>query len=539
MSSGKRRYLALAFPFLPADRLARAIRTGAERTGFPPDAPFVLVEKVKGAIRLAAVNRAALALGFGPGLSLADARARHPDIGVADLDPLADAAWLERIADGCDRYTPMVAIDGRDGLILDISGCAHLFGGEQGLRDDLIARLERLGLTTRAALADTPDAAHALARYARSVAPAEAGADDDSRRELPAHFVAAPASAGATIMGMPVEALELDTEEAVALRRAGLGKLGDLSSRPSQLLSARFGEAATDRLARITGGRDIRITARRPEAALVLERRFAEPIGRTEPALAAIAELVGQAARRMEQAHRGGRRFEAQLFRTDGLVRSLRIETGLPVRDVALVMRLFDERLEALADPVDPGFGFDLVRLSVPMFEPLAPLQLPLEGGAVAEGKLAQLLDRLSTRLGRGRVRRLAARDSHIPEQASFAFPAIEAGPARAWSEPEPGEPPLRPTHLFDPPQPIEVIAGVPDGPPQRFRWRREMHEVTLAEGPERIGALWWRRADNGGLSRDYYRVEDRHGRRFWLFRHGLYGTDAKPPVWYIHGLFA
>jgi protein ImuB len=232
-------------------------------------------------------------------------------------------------------------------------------------------------------------------------------------------------------------------------------------------------------------------------------------------------------------------RFEAQLFRTDGMVRALRIETGLPVRDVKLVMRLFDERLEALADPVDPGFGFDLVRLSVPMFEPLAPLQLPLEGGAIAEGELAQLLDRLSTRLGRNRVRRLAPRDSHVPEQAAFLFPAIEGGPAEGWLEPEPGEPPLRPTHLFDPPQPIEVVAGVPDGPPQRFRWRRELHEVTLAEGPERIGALWWRRVDNAGLSRDYYRVEDGKGRRFWLFRLGLYGREAKAPAWYIHGMFA
>ncbi len=515
-SSGKRRYLALCFPFLPADRLARAIRRHEVEADFLPDAPFALVEKLKGAMRLAAVNRAALALGMAPGLSLADARARLPDIGVADLDLRADAAWLERIADGCDRYTPMVALDPPDGLILDISGCAHLFGGEAGLRADLLARLERLGMEVRSALADTPDAAHALARY------------------LPN-----PPRAGEELAGLPVEALELDPEDAVALRRAGLKRIADLSSRPSQLLSARFGEEAADRLARIAGGRDIRITARRPEAALILERRFAEPIGHTEAALAAIAELAGQAAQQMEEAHRGGRRFEAQLFRTDGLVRSLRIETGLPVRDVPLLMRLFNERLDALADPVDPGFGFDLVRLSVPRFEPLSPLQLPLEGGALAEGELAQLLDRLSTRLGRGRVRRLAARDSHIPEQAAFAFPAIEAGPAGGWAEPEAGEPPLRPTHLFDPPQLIEVIAGVPDGPPQRFRWRREMHEVTLAEGPERIGSLWWRRADNGGLARDYYRVEDRLGRRFWLFRHGLYGKEAKPPAWYIHGLFA
>ena len=488
----------------------RAIRTGSIQAGFPPDAPFALVEKQKGAMRLVAVNRAALSLGLAPGLSLADARARIPDLGMADFDPRADAEWLERIADGCDRYTPMVALDPPDGLILDISGCAHLFGGEAALREDLVARLQRLGMHVRSALADTPDAAHALAHYA----------------------------AEATAM-LPVEALGLETGEAMALRRAGLKRIADLSARPSQLLSARFGEEAADRLDRIAGGRDIRITARRPQAALILERRFAEPIGHVDAALAAIEALAQQAARRMEEAHRGGRRFEAQLFRTDGLVRSLRIETGLPVRDVPLLMRLFGERLEALSDPVDPGFGFDLVRLSVPLFEPMAPLQLPLEGGALAEGELAQLLDRLSTRLGRNRVRRFAPRDSHIPEQAVLAFPAIGEAPPGGWPSPEPGEPPLRPTHLFDPPQPIEVLASVPDGPPRQFRWRQRMHDIVLAEGPERIGALWWRRADNAGMARDYYRVEDRQGRRFWLFRHGLYGREARTPAWYIHGLFA
>jgi protein ImuB len=255
--------------------------------------------------------------------------------------------------------------------------------------------------------------------------------------------------------------------------------------------------------------------------------------------MASIETLLEQAARQMAKSYRGGRRFEVLLFRTDGLVRRLRVETGLPSRDVALVMRLFRERIEALSDPIDPGFGFDLVRLSVPLLEELAPVQLPLEGGALAEGELAALIDRLSTRLGRGRVRRLVARDTHCPEQAELALPAVDAGKPGMWPLPEPGEPPLRPIHLFDPPQPIEVMAEVPDGPPMRFNWRRVQHDVIRHEGPERIGALWWRRADNGGLTRDYYRVEDRQGRRFWIFRHGLYGAEAKNPGWYVHGLFA
>jgi protein ImuB len=203
-----------------------------------------------------------------------------------------------------------------------------------------------------------------------------------------------------------------------------------------------------------------------------------------------------------------------------------------------LVHRLFAERIEALADPIDPGFGFDLVRLAVPVLEPLAPTQLALEGGEVRDGELIALIDRLSTRLGRTRVRRLVPRDTHIPEQAALALPAIEAPAPAPWPAPAPGEPPLRPIHLFDPPQPIEVIAEVPDGPPKHFRWRRTSHSVTRYEGPERIAAEWWTRDDNAGLTRDYYRIEDARGRRFWVFRHGLY-RETERPRWYVHGVFA
>jgi len=460
-------------------------------------------------MRIVAASPLALQAGMAPGMGLADARAQLPDLAIFDLDRAADTVWLDRIADGCARYTPMVALDGVDGLILDISGCAHLFGGEAGLRADLIGRLRRLGMTVRAALAETPDAAHAQARYGRDVG------------------------------AMPVEALELPPEDMIALRRAGLKRVDDLTARPSAPLAARFGEVATDRLVRVAGGRDIHISPRRPEPALVIERGFAEPLGHVTAMLAALAQLAEEAARRMQETHRGGRRFEAQLFRTDGLVRSLGIETGLPTREVPLLMRLFDERIATLHDPIDPGFGFDLVRLSVPLLEPLDPFQLRLEGGSVADDEIARLVDRLSTRLGHGRVRRYAPRDSHIPEQAMLVFPAIAPRPTSPWPAPTPGEPPLRPVQLFDPPQLIEVVAGIPDGPPRQFRWRRTLYEVMRAEGPERIGALWWRRADNQGLSRDYYRVEDRHGHRFWLFRHGIYEREAASPRWYLHGLFA
>ncbi|MCE7798684.1 DNA polymerase Y family protein [Sphingobium sufflavum] len=508
LASARRLYLAIWFPFLAADRLKRTMRQSPE--ALPDETPLVFVEKQKGAMRIIACSPCAVRSGLTVGMGLADARAQLPHIGIFDIDRVSDAAWLECMADGCDRYTPMVTLDGIDGLILDISGCAHLFGGEEGLRNDLTGRLRKLGMHVQTALAATPDAAHAQARYGRG-----------------------------HIGALPVEALELASGDIVALRRAGLNRIGDLTARPTTPIATRFGEDATERLARVAGGRDTRISPRRPEPALVIEHNFAEPITHVEAVLSTLERLAFKAAQTMQDARRGGRRFEARLFRADGVVRSLRIETSLPTRDIPLLMRLFRERIETLHDPIDPGFGFDLVRFAVPLLEPLDSLQLPLVGGAVEQDEIARLVDRLSTRLGKGRVRRFAHCDNHIPEQAMLAFPAIDPRPVAAWPPPDAGEPPRRPLHLFDPPQRIRVIAGLPEGPPHQFHWRRTLHEVARAEGPERIAALWWRRADNEGLGRDYYRVEDVHGRRFWLFRHGIPRRDCPNPGWYLHGLFA
>ena len=497
-----RRYLAVFLPFLPSERIGRKK---------PPDAPFALVKKRRGSMQLVAIDKAALALGLAPGLPLADARARVPELVVFDHDPGADAALLDWLAEACDRYTPMVAADPPHGLILDITGCVHPYAdAERGLGNDLARRLKQLGLTARLALAITPDAALALARY---------GGDD--------------------IRALPVAALLVESDIHVALGRAGLKTIGDIAKLPSAPLAARFGEYLPALLARLLGHEDVRITPRRLLAVIETEARFAEPIARTNDMLTTIAQLVEEAAVTLSERGVGGRRFSVALFRSDGHVARLSVETGQPVRDPAILDRLFRERIDALADPLDPGFGYDMIRLAVHVVEPLAPEQLRLDGGKVANRELAALIDRLGTRLGRNRVRRFAPVDTHIPEQTALEFPAVQMRKAGIWPKPEPGEPPLRPIHLFDPPHRIEVIAEAPDGPPRRFKWRRTMHEVARHEGPERIAAEWWMRRDNSGLTRDYYRVEDARGRRYWLFRHGLYGSEKPHPDWYLHGLFA
>jgi protein ImuB len=501
-----RRYLAVFLPFLPSERIKRVKPPDA-----PLGAPFALVEKLRGSMRLMAVDSAALRLGLTPGLALADALARVTELVVFDADEHADAAMLDWLAEACDRYTPMVATDPPHGLILDITGCVHPFANaEQGLADDLEGRLVRLGLTACLATASTPDAATALARY---------GGND--------------------VHDLPVHALRVAPDIHIALGRAGLKTIGAVAGVSRAPLAARFGENLPTLLARLLGETDVRITPRRTLAEIETEARFAEPVARTEDALGTIGKLVEEAAILLSERGVGGRYFSVALFRSDGHVVRLSVETGQPTRDSAVLDRLFRERIDALADPLDPGFGYDMIRLAVHVVETLELEQLRLDGGKVANRELAALIDRLAARLGRNRVRRFAPVDTHIPEQSALEFPAVETRERGAWPKPEPGEPPLRPIHLFDPPHRIEVIAEVPDGPPRRFKWRRTMHEVARHEGPERIAAEWWMRRDNGGLTRDYYRVEDVRGRRYWLFRHGLYGTEKAHPDWYLHGLFA
>ncbi len=465
-------------------------------------------------MRLVACDAGALSLGLMPGTALADARARAPELAVFDHDAGADLALLEWLADGCERYTPAVMLDPPQGLLLDITGCQHLFGDETHLVKAVKARLRRHGFTGRLALGATPDSARARAKYAAG-----------------------------TIADLPVEALDGGDKVHKALRRAGLKTIADLAVRPRTPLAARFGKAVVVRLARLLEEEDPRITPRRSLAVIHVAQNFAEPVARTADVLTTIEMLAGEAARVLQERGQGGRRFEVSLFRSDGHVARLGIDTGGPTRDAALLMRLIRERIDALADPLDPGFGYDMIRLAVPLAEVLANVQVGLETKVDTDAETAALIDRLSVRLGPERVRHFQMRESHIPERAALERAAQSGPPNGAWAKPEPGEPAMRPFRLFEMPQPIEVTAGFPEGEPRSFRWKRQVHRVSFAEGPERIAPEWWRHArgyeaGNGSLTRDYYRVEDNEGRRFWLFRRGLY-DETERPLWYLHGIFA
>lgn len=487
----------------------------------------MLVEKAKGALAIAALNAAAAGLGLRLGMMLAQARALIPGLAVGEADPTADACYLDTMAEACEVFTPLVALRGADGLILDITGCAHLFGGERNLGQTARRCLHRWGVQSQAAIAGTPEAAWAFARFRRGT-------------------LASPGSEEALARNLPLLALDQNTETTVALSRAGFRTLGDLADRPSNILSARFGEGLAAALRRVLGREDIRITPLRSPPDVMAERHFPEPLGLMDSLLKTLERLAGDVMAALEARGIGGRAFEASFFRADGAVRRILIETAQATRDITSLMRLLRLKIEALADPLDPGFGFDALRLAVLRAEPLYAVQAGLVGGETARDQaqgLADLVDRLVARFGRENVLRFVAQDTHDPTRAGGTAPWLASAPSH-WDAPELGQPPARPLTLFPHPQPIDVLAEVPDSPPLRFRWRRVLHEVTLAEGPERIAPEWWREASPAPATRDYYRVEDAQGHRFWIFRQGLYEDglyedSTARPRWFMHGLFA
>jgi protein ImuB len=540
--------LSLWLRRLPTDRIARSREVPTQ-----PLAPslraagrgaLVVYGKRGNAELLTAVDETAARLGLTPGLALAQARAMHPGIEAVAEDTQADAALLESIADWCLRYTPLVACDCPDGLLLDITGCAHLYGGEDALAADLGRRLEVAGLAFRMAIAGTIGAAHAGARHGE-----------------PGSY--ASGAERALLARLPLAALRIDTGTVAALARIGLKCIGDIIDLPRSPLTARFGADLLRQLDRALGREHEPLNPRLPVAPYVAEQRFTEPIAREEDVLGSLARLAQRLQPALERRGDGARRLELTLFRTDGALRRIAVGCSRPLRAPAAIRALFAERLGVLADELDPGFGFDMARLAVVTAEPAPPEQIGLDDAGDA-AELHRLIDRLSARLGARRVRRLIAQDSHSPEIAGNSLPMQTTGVDDGWADfrrhRAQADLAPRPLRLLMRPEPIEAVAEVPDGPPLRFRWRHALHEVIGAEGPERIEGAWWSEPGEHSsgnfvsgnfvsvnLARDYFRVEDASGLRFWLFRAGLYrdmmrkdlAQGAAAPAWFLHGIFA
>lgn len=486
----------------PAERLRRA------EPGRDPG-PLALTLAVSGGQRIAAVDGLAAAEGIVPGITLADARALLPSLAVAPIDPEADARALAGFVDWCRRYTPFTADDGPDAAILDITGCTHLFGGEDKLVADLRHRLARLGLTAGIAAADTPGAAWAWARYGTW----EAVPPGDTRTRL---------------AGLPVAALRLPVETVERLRELGLHRIGDLYPLPRAPLAKRCGRHVLERLDRVTGNAREPISPVHPAPEWRTRMTFPDGIGRAEDIAEVTRRLIVDLCAMLESKARGARRLDLVCYRLDGTTQRTSIGTGRANRDAAHLMRLFREKL----DRIEPGFGIEVMTLEAPATDPLAPGQTVMSTGGHAEDDLDPLIDRLRNRLGADGVFRIQPVESHIPERAVTTRPATHNADRDAWIARQP-----RPLRLLVRPEPIDTEAPSSDAPPSRFTWRRRDHQVCLAEGPERIAPEWWR-PDGPRRFRDYYRLEDSDGRRFWVFRDGA-DTGTPPPGWYMHGLFA
>jgi protein ImuB len=509
-----RRILSVWLPSWPTLRLRRL-------NAAAPDKPLATVETVRGLRRLAAVCPLAGAIGLRPEQALAEARAICPQLEVVEADPEADHAALDALAAWCERYTPLAAADPPDGLFLDITGCAHLFGGEDFLAVDLAGRLGRNALPCTVAVAGTAGAAWALARSATARADVTVLPAGEER---------------AALEHLPIALLRLDARTVAGLRRLGLRSIGELARLPRAELAARFGSEPVLRLAQAFGTESEAITWRRPPAPWEERIAFAEPIGTPEDLARALRLLADRLCVRLEVKSLGGHRFAATFHRVDDRHPRIEVATALPVRDPAYLAKLLGAKLET----VDPGFGIEVMVLAA---EETAPLRLPqgnLSDLATPPAtELAAVVDELANRLGGDRLWRPAPQASHVPERSTRRTPPLSR-PA-AWTH-DPAAELERPVRLLRRPEPIEATAPVPDDPPIQFRWRGALHRVRAATGPERIAAEWWRRQEQAereeiDLVRDYYRVEDTAGGRFWIFRTGLNAGDVSAR-WFVHGLF-
>ncbi|WP_246333483.1 Y-family DNA polymerase [Aureimonas mangrovi] len=472
---------------------------------------------MEGALRLCALCESAQALGLSPGLGLAEARARFPGLDARPADEGALARLLDDLACWCERWTPLVAFDGPDGLILDISGCAHLFGGEAAMLTDIVRRLRAQGIAGQAAVAAHAATARALARHA------------------PGTVLAAGAAVDA-LSPLPAAALGPEPRTAALLSRLGLKRVGDVLALPRAGAARRFGPDFMRRLDEATGRARSPIGPRRPVPLILHEQRLFEPVSRQEDILRIAEVLAARVAGDLERRGEGARRLELALFRVDGAVERIDVALSRPARNPARLSRLFKERLTAGGEERDAGFGYDLVRLCVLVADPLDETQATFaEASGERREPVEALIDRLSARLGEVAVHGLDAVESHRPERAQIRRPGMGGECAARALLPEAQIAP-RPLRLLAPPEPVETTAEVPEGAPALFRWRRALHRVCRVEGPERIAPEWWR--TDAGETRDYWRVEDEAGRRFWLYREGRYG-EARRPAWYLHGLFA
>lgn len=473
-------------------------------------------------MRLVALDEAAEMRGLGLGQSLSDARAICPGLVAREIDRDFTTMVFAEMAHWHANASPIVAIQ-TDGapfgdLVLDISGVTHLFNGPAQMLAQLQARLSDYGFTVAGAVAPTIGAAMALSHFSSGVV-----IEESARLE-------------AMLAGLPIAALRLDESQVAGLAQMGLKRIGQLYGRDRIGLGARFGGEVLERLDQALGHVSERLDPLIPPASYGAMRQFPEPLVLIDDVLGASAELCERLSGQLGADGLGAQGFHLYLFRADHKVMALHVNAARATRDPAHMQRLIANRIEKLREEFDAGFGIEMVQLLASSTGPLDVVQDGVFGVPDGAADIDFLIDRLTSRLGPQAVVASAYANTHIPEKAVILEPAI----ARREADPDAVPPAefLRPLRLLPVPEEISVIAEVPDAPPALMEWRHQTYRFARASGPERIAGEWWQ-ADGALPTRDYYIGEDRDGRRFWLFRLGLYGGDVSVPRWFMHGLFA
>ncbi|MCX7564961.1 DNA polymerase Y family protein [Sulfitobacter sp. F26169L] len=500
------------FPDLAMERWIRVI--SQYRTVPPHDAAIILSRDGPHGPVVHSLNKTAQQRGISADSRVVDVQAIYPDLHVEAADIDGDHALVRRLVHWARRWCPWTAQDVDNGLVLDVTGCAHLFGGKAALLRDICQRFAMQGLTARVAMAPTRGAAQALARYA------------------PAHTVCTTQDLAGRLAPLPVVALRLDMQTARLLDRLGLKTIGALAGVPRAAMMRRFANMKADQNPLILMDRALGKTAdplnAPPDHQTFMARtRLPEPVIDPVPHLKSLADDLCETLAASEQ---GARQLRFTIYRIDGEYRTVGFATARASRDPAHILRLFDRKL----DKIDPGFGFDLLTLEATRTEPLSRVQERLDGKRDASADIAGLLDRLTARLGPDKITWSTWTQSHKPERIEGRMPALQGAPS-----PAPALMRERPLRILDPAEEVRVIYAVPEGPPSQFRWRRLVYKSVRHTGPERIAPEWW--TDRPGTRlRDYYKVEVQDGRRFWLYREGVvHDGRGGEPRWFLHGFFA
>ncbi|RST32046.1 DNA polymerase Y family protein [Sphingomonas ginkgonis] len=500
----------------------------------PPDEPpLVIAHKIGSRVEIAAANPAARGLGLHRGMALTMARAQAPGLEVRPADPDGDRAELHELAELlARRWSPIVAVSDPDGILVDLSGVAHLHGGEARFAARLVRLLARHGITARLAIADTAGAAWALARMGPAAAVT----------------IVPPGVQVEAIAPLPVAALRLAPAALELLARLGVERIGQLAELPRAPLVRRFGPGIVGRLDQATGRAPEPLDPVVPPVPVLVEQRFFEPIATAEAIEHWLGTLMPRLTRALAEAGRGARAVELIAERVDGVPQRLRLGFARPTRDAAHMLRLAVRRIEE----VEPGYGIDALLLHVRRADPLGPQSLAPALADEGEPDLAPLVDALANRIGMDRLWRVAPVDSDVPERSLVPTSPLTPPPPRAAAlrrddvrrlDERPPDHPWhtrwpRPVRLLSRPEPVHhVLAELPDQPPRRFTWRGVSHRVVRAEGPERIAGEWWRRPAERQAVRDYFRVEVEDGQRFWLYRRGdgVHG-ETGDLNWFLHG---